>query len=98
MSKNNEAPKEKKSIDSTVLAAIIGGIVTIAVTAITVFANRPAAATPVPVQVTVPVVVTATFVAVTTTNTIETANPTAAPVADTPVPTVAFTAVSPVDS
>lgn len=92
--------KEKKSLDPTVLAAIIGGIVTIAATVITVIATRPAAATPVPVQVTVPVVVTATNAPALPTDTVPAGDPTSTPAptaTDTPVPTFTFTAAPSVE-
>ena len=56
----SESPKEKKSLDGTIVAAIITGIVTIAVTAITVFGGRQSEAKPELTMLPIVIEVTAT--------------------------------------
>jgi len=89
---NNKSSKEKKSPDSTIVSSIIGGIVTITVTAITIyFANRP----PTPSTPATPIVITATTAPTAIpTDTVPPgeATSTPAPATDTPVPTSTFTA------
>lgn len=88
--------KPKKGMDSTIIAAIIGTIGTIAVTLLSIFANRPP-----PVQPTItPIVVTATSMPTAIpTDTVPPGEPTSTPAptdTPTPPPTATFTEVPPV--
>jgi len=89
MSKNNESPKEKKSIDSTVLASIIGGIVTIVVALIGFLANRQSNA---PIQQATPAVIVITNTANSEPSAIVPANTTAPSEATLAPVTATFTA------
>lgn len=86
--------KEKKTLDSTVLAALIGVAGTIIVTLITVFANRPAAQpTPFPTWTPPP---TATIADTPVpTHTVPAGEPTSTPAPDTPTPEPTFTPAPP---
>ena len=85
------SPKEKKSPDSTIVAAVITGVVTIIVTAITVFANRPPASQPTPTPVIIEV--TSTIPPVFPTDTVPPDAPTSTPApTNTPLPEPTSTA------
>lgn len=92
---SDKGDKSKKTLDPTVLAAIIGTIGTIAVAVITIFGNRPASQTPSPTQVPVVITVTSMPTAVPT-DTVKPGDPTSTPApTDTPAPTPTFTEIPP---
>ena len=86
----NGTSKEKKSPDSTIVAAVITGVVTIIVTSITVFANRPASQ---PTPTAIVVEVTPTVPPVGPTDTVPPDAPTSTPApTNTPLPEPTSTA------
>lgn len=86
----NGTSKEKKSPDSTIVAAVITGVVTIIVTSITVFANRPASQ---PTPTAIVVEVTPTAPPVVPTDTVPPDAPTSTPApTNTPLPEPTSTA------
>lgn len=96
MAEKNETPR--KSLDPSVIAAIIGTIGTIAVALISIFANR--SPSPAPQPTITPIVVTATSnPTAIPTHTVPPGEPTStpAPATDTPEPTFTFTPVPPVE-
>ena len=94
---SNNDKRKGRSLDSTIVAALIGGFVTIVVALITVFGNRllsnpssqPTATSPAPVAN------TATWTAVPT-DTVPPGRPTSTPAPATETPTATITSIAPV--
>jgi len=83
----------KKSLDPSIIAALIGVIGTIAVTLITIFANRPVAPQPTPVPPTAVSYTDTVMPTVVPTDTVPVGEPTSTPAPDTPTPESTFTPV-----
>lgn len=89
----------KKGLDSTIIAALIGAIGTVAVALITIFANKqPSVQQPTPVSPTTVLITETIIPTASRTDIVPTIEPTSTPVpsTDTPEPTATFTVVPPV--
>src|SRR6266516_2484600 len=88
--------KNKRSMDPSIIAALIGVIGTITVTLITVYANRPAPQPPTTLPVTWTIPPTATIANTPVpTDTVPAGEPSSTPAPDTPTPEPTFTPTPP---